>query len=307
MPARIERRFRRIADQLRTAELVQRTLDVPTDQGMVDPFEAVGPATARRFAGFYSRSGMRRVLEAYGVHRALEERGLDSYHVAFSTSGVSDHRLQLLLDGVEDDDHRLLDLKVALRRLPEHELGGGGDRRLDVLEVVWLAMQDPTAGFTTERPRLPGQRYPGLGIGNVMHNMVLLMARRLRREAVLNVPERVHLALIYLEAGYLAVDDGWLREVVAAYRAVDDLPLAAAAWAAERGCLRRADGGQWSYRPGPVVAPVSRPLRRRVDGLGNRLRRRWRTARAGGVRLDREALRRSLEEDPVEGLPPESV
>lgn len=307
MPARIERRFRRIADQLRTAELVQRTLDVRTDLGVVDPFEAAGVTTAHRFAGFYSRSGMRRVLEAYGIHRALEERGLASYQVAFSTTGVSDHRLQLLLDGVEDDDHRLLDLKVTLRRMAEHELGGGGDRRLDVLELVWLAMQDSTAVFTSDRPRLPGQRHPGLGIANVMHNMVLLMARRLRREAVLNVPERFHLALIYLEAGYLAVDDDWLREVVATYRAVGDLPLAAAAWAAERGCLRRADGGEWRYRPGPVVAPVSKPLRRRLDGVGERLRRRWRTARAGGVSLDREALRRSLGEDPVEGLPPESV
>jgi len=307
VPARIERRFRRIADQLRTAELVQRTLDVRTDLGVVDPFEAAGPTTARRFAGFYSRSGMRRVLEAYGVHRALEDRGLDSYHVAFSTSGVSDHRLQLLLDGVEDDDHRLLDLKVSLRRMAERELGGGGDRRLDVLEVVWLAMQDPTAGFTADRPRLPGQRHPGLGIGNVMHNMVLLMARRLRREAVLNVPERFHLALIYLEAGYIPVDDGWLREVVAAYRAVADLPLAAGAWAAERGCLRRADGGRWRYRPAPVVAPISGPLRRRLDGLRGRLRRRWQALGARGVRLDRDALRRSLEAEPVEGLSPEAV
>jgi hypothetical protein len=301
----IDRRFKRISDGLQTADLVQRTLDVQTAFGFGNPLNE-DSTESKRFLDFYSVRGMRRVFEAYGIHGSLEDKGYRTYEIRFSSSGPNDHRMQVLIDGRMDDDHRLIDLKVSLKRVRPAELlaEGGSETPYSVLLVNWLAMQDPQAELPPKHPLVPGQRYPGLGIAYTIHNMLLLMARRLDHDGVTNVPERFHLAHLYFRYGYLSVDELWKNEMLGVAADLKMLPPAVLAWACERGCIKRADGETWSYRPGTLVAPVSKRMTKALNGPWRRLRKHVVKPKSAGVTLDVSAFRESLEKDPVSGIDP---
>jgi hypothetical protein len=296
----IAKKYRRIADQLRTYELVA------DDEGTSFSGEAV---QSTRFVGFYSRPGLRKVLEAYGIADHLRELGFTDTKMVVDQRDPFTHRFQLLDGNGAGDDHRLIDLQIHLHRIRESMSEQENDTHhepFDTLAVEWLCLQNPHAAFDSSRPRLPGQKHPGLGLAYVVHNVILLMARRIGRDGVLNVPEHFHLAPLYHKAGYQFVCPRHRLEVDAAARATSDLHLALASWAVERDCLRLVgtDGATsaWHYEPAEMIAPVS-------DRLATELKRRDRRRRRAAIDekplemiVDLDALERSLREDPVDGI-----
>jgi hypothetical protein len=308
--APIDSRFKRIARRLTTFELVVDDVELG-ESGLLEG--GLSSRTGERFLGYYSPAGIRRVLQAYGVTEALDDLGLGPVDVVLTSDDAYRHRLQVVLNGVRDDDHRLIDLVMSLRRARQSDLLGrdGASPAHDMVMVEWLCLQNPRASFSHARPRLPGQRYPGLGLGRTFHNLTLLMARRLGRDGVINVPEHYHLAVIYDRAGYSFVAPAHRAEVGAVRRATRRCHLATAAWAADRGFIRRGSAheggsvGSWTYRPAEMVAPVSARLEHAM-----RARERRRGSDGGPeptVELDLEGLRDSLRRDPVEGIDPDDL
>jgi hypothetical protein len=160
-------------------------------------------------------------------------------------------------------------------------------------------MQNPRAHFDARHPRLPGQAHPGTGLGRHVHSLLVLLCRRLGRDALLTVPERFHLAALYRRVEYVPVerDDGVGVEV--ALRAGHDagLSMAGLAWAVERGCVHRVDGTPWSYQPVPLVCPVSPRLEQALSRANDDAGR-----PSLALTIDVDALQASLFDDPVPGL-----
>ncbi|KAL8281136.1 hypothetical protein RQP46_006494 [Phenoliferia psychrophenolica] len=76
---------------------------------------------------------------------------------------------------------------------------GGGE--WDVSELAWMQMHDPFA--TTTRPLLPGQRFPGLGLGRQIGKIMEGMAEHSKvTDALLNFPFHYHNAVAYEALGY---------------------------------------------------------------------------------------------------------
>jgi hypothetical protein len=139
-------------------------------------------------------------------------------------------------------------------------------------------------------------------MGRQVHTLLVLLCRRLGRDALLTVPERFHLASLYRHVDYVAVDPDDDVGIMAALRAGDEagLSLAALAWAVERGCVVDVDEAPWSYRPHTLVCPVServeRALRRETASL-------LPTVPVPSLHVDVPRLQASLERVPVPGLP----
>lgn len=305
MPPRLSPELLRIARRLTALELMANAPGAADDDLAADlhPGDPGGRDVAR-FAGYYTEEGIRNVVHAYGLHEALLARGLGDWDLRFERDDPFHHRLVVFVGGVDDPDHRIMDLRLHLCRVRVPAEEGEG---WDVVVVEWLSMQDPRATFSPARPRLPGQRHPGTGLGRRVHDLLVLMARRLGRDGLVNVPERPHLAELYLRAGYVFVDEAAGRRTRAALDAVRTLPFAARAWALERGFVVDEEGAAFAYRPADMVLPVSEALEDELSRRGGFLSR---IARLLGSQeapprftLDVEGFRRSLEEDPVEGLP----
>src|SRR5947208_2153902 len=138
-------------------------------------------------------------------------------------------RLGLSLDGCRERDLRVADalyrygILGALRRMgygpfrvEVHDEGVGQSARLiDVpsgqalieavferreiagarmLYVHWIALRNPRARFSAERPQLPGQEVPGLGLSREVLELISRMAARLGLEGLAFRPAAYHLA-----------------------------------------------------------------------------------------------------------------
>ena len=76
------------------------------------------------------------------------------------------------------------------------ELGEGGAAK-PVLSIERLELSNPWGSFTSQRPRAPGQEFPGLGLAHRCHKLVELWALRLGASAVLVLPEFFHNAVLF--------------------------------------------------------------------------------------------------------------
>lgn len=191
------------------------------------------------FLGFYSRAGIDLAFKKYGFYEELEKRGFRDFQLVLDTRDPFRQRLALYSETV--DPERLL-AEIVVRRQSirlDAELAGPelAAREFEVLYVEWLCLQNPRAEFTGERPRLPGQAYPGLGLGWVAQTFLLLTCRRLRLPAILNVPEYFHNAHIYSK-GFHYIDPVFEgRRRTLSRDLVGPMTLADASWAIDRGCV----------------------------------------------------------------------
>jgi hypothetical protein len=294
---RVDPRFERLARQLTWLEL--RQPDADDELAGADELSPRG----RAFVDTYSVAGLRTVIERFGLQQKLEERGLADYDLVVTEEDSFHHRLELVLRDVpKDADDHIMDLRLHLARLTPP----GGDEGVDVVVIEWLLMQNPRASFTKERPRLPGQRYPGTGLGNDVAQLLVLMCRRIMRAGLVVVPERFHLAELYARGGWLAPSPGGDRLIDEVKLAAPALSFAARAWAMERGCVFDEDGAPVTYVPEERVLPVSDELAGAFDAPGTRwLRELFESRRR--LRIDVERLAASLRDDPVEGMDPAAL
>jgi len=147
------------------------------------------------FLGRYDAEGLRQELAAAGVLAALADRGYPDVRVSIHFEG-GQHRLQLL---PARGRVSLLDLRLAEATLALTD-PSPLRRNLEVLSVLtvhWLSLQDPGARFTAQKPRLPGQAHPGLGLGRCVFERIYGWARTWGKDGLVNLPEYFQNAVFY--------------------------------------------------------------------------------------------------------------
>jgi len=253
------RRYRRIASLFRPAEL---TGDPPAadaaDWGLSeeDVLGALGgDAARRRFLAYYSPHGVELALERTGLLDRLRRLGFSHPNVDFDLDHPAGETIRIFGDA----EHSMLVIELRARRdgrtLPGFEM----------LRIEWLLLQNPRAKFTAERPPLPGQRHPGLGMLDDVTALLVLICDRLGLDGLLFIPAHYHLAiqgrrvLRFLEprdeARFEAMSD-----------ALAGLPIAEATRAVDDGRLiDMTTGEQFDLPAMPLVLPVSDRLRRHLE------------------------------------------
>lgn len=245
---RLAKEFRRIARKLGRVELMETSADVGVDDSRAlvgTPEERRGP---QRFLDFYGDEGLTLAFERYGLLTALRERGYRDFEFQMS---IHDERHTLLIDASHDalqESTRLVEIVVRRDRLVPTLLPGL-EEEFTLLTVDWLMMQDPLASFVPEKPRLPGQEAPGLGMAEEVLELLYRVVERLELDGLLTSGEHFHNAVMYRgELSYLdpvaggicvALEDALLKR--------EALPLSAASWAVEWGLVREV-GSETPYQ-----------------------------------------------------------
>lgn len=251
------RRFRRVFGDLSKSEL---TTD-PSDAGWSLSEDDLMPGSRRRrFLDYYSRHGIELALERYGVLDRLRARGYRRVDLELELDDPAGHTLRLRT--VDEPPVSLIELKVRRdrRTLPDAEL----------LAVEWLLLQDPRASFGPERPALPGQRHPGLGLLRDVTAILVLICERLGLDGLSIVPTHYHVAA--QTRGFFRFLDpereGRFRALRAALRR---LPLTEQArLVAEGGVIEAGSGRAVEWQPAPMVCPVGDVVRAMLDEPGYR-------------------------------------
>ncbi|MBX3251334.1 MAG: hypothetical protein KF901_29420 [Myxococcales bacterium] len=237
---RYARRYRRIARRLSRLELMETSMAAL--DALDDPRTLFDEAGPRRFLDYYGDEGLRTALERYGVLAAAEERG---YRDIAIVTRADDDRHTLIVRASHPalvEPATLVEVVVRRDRLvPDPALGLS--RLFEVLTVDWTTLRHPAGRFSPDRPRLPGQDAPGLGLGEHVLELLYRVVDRLRLDALLTVAEYFHNAVLYRrELGYFdPAHGGRCLALEEALLARERLTLAQASWAIDWGHVREGD------------------------------------------------------------------
>jgi hypothetical protein len=217
--------------------------------------EAGTPGGPPVFLHRFDEAALRRELTEAGVLKGLADRGYGEVDLRIEIE-AGEHRLCVVPRGART---RLIDLRLAEATLPLRDLTPGAPEAgvVSVLAIHWLAMQDPHASFTPERPRLPGQRYPGLGLTRALIRRIHSWAAAWGKDALVNFPEYFHNAVFYSEAYHFAspVREGRFQ---ALRRDLASLPVSAASRAVETGrVVEQASGRPFVWETGEMLSPLT--------------------------------------------------
>jgi hypothetical protein len=217
-----------------------------------------GHAAESLFLGRFDEAALRRELEAGGILAGLAKRGYEAVDVHFDVEeGVS----RLLVKPARGRES-LIDLRLAEAQLT----GPGLEGPLFVVAIHWLSMQDPRAVFTKERPRLPGQKHPGLGLAGALVLKVHAMAAAFGKDALVNFPEYYHNAVFYsrLYRFFSPLAEGRFQ---ALQRDLAKLHVAEASWAIDRGkVVDTRTSRRVTWQPSEMIAPLTDRVRDYVEG-----------------------------------------
>jgi hypothetical protein len=150
------------------------------------------------FLGVHTTDDTRVLLENHGIPDRLQDLGFDPLHLEIHPLTSQGQTLRLY-DQKSDPDRLLMEFRLrigemapALKLATEVSLPP-----LRMLRIEWLVLQNPRAEFVVERPRLPEQQHPGLGMGAAVGAFLEELAHDHRCDGILSFPQHYHNAVIY--------------------------------------------------------------------------------------------------------------
>ena len=241
-PSNISADYLRVHRSLRPEDLGHLPAGELADEDLVGMTMHSGVPT--RLLGYYTRQGIELAFERYGFCDLLRERGFDDLLISIDTRLADRHVLRIHFEH-RDPDHLLIEVAAALRSIDP-----GGAVEYPMVRIEWLLMQNPKASFALDRPPLPGQQYPGLGLFRWFGEILRLMAVRLERDGLMNNPEHFHNGHLYGKVmRFLRPDDEAVLRAIE--RDLGDVPLVELSAAINDGRVVEATSGEvlrWSAR-----------------------------------------------------------
>ncbi len=250
-------RFRQIKSQLDPTHLTRSEGEGGwglTEEDLVGILPGIPRQT--RFLGYFSKVGVELMLERFGILQQLRAMGFRWPQVRLEL----DHPLgqTLRITARPDGQELLVELRVTRSQRAVDDA--------EVLAIEWLLLQNPRAAFSDERPALPGQQHPGLGLLGEWFGWLVVVAETLDLDGIYFKPSHFHVAsLSRRHVRFLEPEDEaafrQLRSILA------PLPFHRRSSAVEDGeVVDAASGETFAWRAGAMVLPVSDALRRRVEG-----------------------------------------
>lgn len=196
----LEARFNQIYDSLTNIELTKDTTPKPSSSPPEEFFQS--ESMNSRFLGLYTRQGLQNALVRYGVMHLLAKIGYPDVSIDIDASDPYRQRLRIFARTSQDsapDIPPLVDLIVRQQKYPDFQgsLPNFPSFASPYLVVEWICLQDPLRHYRKNQIPLPGQVFPGLGLGWQVLLILKLMARRLRAPGLYNCPEFYHNARFF--------------------------------------------------------------------------------------------------------------
>jgi acetoin utilization deacetylase AcuC-like enzyme len=253
----IARRFRRIEREAQSKEAEARASG-PDWELEADDLQALGVGVGgdQRVLGAYTRHGIELQLERLGILNQIRAKGFPAPIITVDASSSLGDTIRVYGDSNESD--LLIELRARRDRASVSEM--------EVLYVEWLLLQDPRKDFADNRPRLPGQEHPGLGLLREIVALLLVVCEQLGLDGIMFVPAHYYMAALgrrhlrFVKAADAAVFES-LRAAVA------ELDLAVATKVIDEGRVVDATtSAPVTWHTPPMILPVSERLARRFDG-----------------------------------------
>ena len=219
--------------------------------------DLLGETREERFLDFYTTHGIKLALKKYGMVNMLREKGFNEIEVKIGVREDGAHYLVVYSPPFHKERYIA---ELLVRKTSFEDI-------FPVLKIEWLCLQNINGTFTEEKPRLPGQKYPGLGLGREALYLIMLMGIRLKFHALLNNPNYFHNAYIYSPAFYFhnPEDYGRLKALERLMKS-EQMTLAQFAWALEEGKVyKEGEDKPYKWEPALQIMPLRTYLEERYN------------------------------------------
>ena len=155
-----------------------------------------------------------------------------------------------------------MEVKLSERRYSEAGELNDHLGAIDLISIEWLSAQNPNAKFSKDRPKLPGQLYPGLGVLSYCFDLMYKVAEIVKRDGFYDMPEELHGAIMYSKRLKFLdpIKEGMLQALM---RDLKGVPLATISLAEKEGRLiNLKDNKAFKYEPKMQIFYVSSRLRK---------------------------------------------
>ena len=196
--------FKELRERLSSFQITQaanRTFDLSLTEEELEK-ELMSDHGSNRLLERFSDKEVVSALKDYKVWDLLAEKGYKNPRLLIRSIDPFRQTVKILDDASspEDEEHTLCELRIFDAHLKGPCPTNNEVIEVDALVIDWLVFQNPRAKFTQERQRLPGQKFPGLGIMARCMTAILDLAKQTGKEAVINIPEYYHNAVLYKPA-----------------------------------------------------------------------------------------------------------
>ena len=217
-----------------------------------DELDGLGrPAANDLFLGLFTRYGLELALERAGLLDRLRQLGFRGARLLIDPPDPLGHTMRI----VTNDEQALVLLEIRLRVDRTVEPGRS------YLAVEWLLLQDTRSRLQLDRPLLPGQKYPGLGLLRDTAAVLVVLCERLGLDGLTFTPSHYHLSALSRPMAF-AADPAAEGRFQAVSHAVAHLRLQEASAAVEAGgVVDMRTGRPYRWRPARLVIPVGEDLR----------------------------------------------
>ncbi len=242
-------RYRHIARLQDPLELSDTTAEGDdwelTEEDILGPLASTPQAT--RFLGFYTRHGLELALERYGIFDRLREQGFERPYLDWNLDDISGQTVRIYGDADRKELLGEFRARRDRRRIPGMEM----------LHIEWLLLQNPRARFSTHRPSMPGQEYPGLGLLRDVLALLIIACERLQLDGISFVPSHFHLALTSANLMHFLDPKAEVR-LAAVREALGERNFAkSVALVAAGGVVDKSTGEAYRWEPTVLLQPVS--------------------------------------------------
>ena len=159
----------------------------------------------------------------------------------------------------------LIDLRVSESTfMPDKRYLDSSDNMIpyDMIVIEWLSAKNPLKKFDGNRPQLPGQSNPGLGVMSYCFDFLHIIAKQVYKDGFLDIPDHMHGAIMYSGKFkfFDPVHEGIIRAVI---RDLSDYPLADISWGViTNTIIERYKNQPAIYAPGEQICSVSRRMKK---------------------------------------------
>ena len=151
------------------------------------------------FLNRYDADEMMKLLDTIGLIDHLMNKGIKDFDLEIDIDETMINYFRLYYKK-KSPDNLLLDLRVSESKFtPKKELLEMGFEQLtyDMVIIEWLSAQNPLSKFDNNKPQLPGQKKPGLGILKYCFDMMYHVAKEVIKDGFLDIPDHMHGAIMY--------------------------------------------------------------------------------------------------------------
>ncbi|MCK4295378.1 MAG: hypothetical protein KAW56_05370 [Candidatus Marinimicrobia bacterium] len=260
MMTRYRKEFRKIAKKLTLADIQCGISDNLSFESLFKGGHII--SASDYLMGVFSKKGIIKILEVFGFIKLLEDIGLFNIDIEIDTNDPHIHRLYAYT-GTHSPENKICELvfKQAQLHLKEGILPNFPNRKLNLLQIEWLLLQNPKMDFNPERPPLPGQSHPGLGLGDRLMELLIIMTRRLRLEGMVNKPNFLHTAFMFTKEFVFTNPNN--QAVLYAIRKdlLSDYSFYTVAWATYFNCILNTDDKTpFLWEPDYLILPLTKDL-----------------------------------------------